>query len=110
MAKIKLVQNDNLPWVQLTLTDQNTALPLDLSASATSVQVFFRAVGETTILATLACTKKTSGADGVVLFNFPGETLNVAEGEYEGEIEITYDTLKQSVYDTLKFTVRAEFA
>lgn len=106
---IKLVQSDNLPEVTLTLTDNGTGLPIDLSASTTSVVVRFRALGETTVLATLSCTKVTGGGDGKVKFFFPGTTLNLPEGQYEGEIEIDFNGLKQTVYDLLKFKLREDF-
>mgnify|MGYP006285657137 CR=1 FL=1 len=106
---IKLVKDDNLPEVTLTLTDTNTGSPIDLSASTTSVNVYFRAVGSTTVLSTLACSKVSGGADGVVKFYFPGSALNVASGPYEGEIEINFNGLKQTVYDVLKFKVREDF-
>jgi hypothetical protein len=74
--------------------------------------VYFRKAGAgNPILATLVCTKPTGGADGVVQFNFPGTTLSVEPGSYEGEVEVTFaDATKQTVYDILKFTVRAQFA
>lgn len=106
---IKLVQSDNLPEITLTLTDVNTGDAIDLSASTTSVNVYFRALGSTTVLATLSCSKVSGGADGKVKFYFPGTTLNVDAGPYEGEIEINFNGQKQTVYDLLKFKVREDF-
>lgn len=104
---IKLVANDNLPQVLLTLTDDTTGLPIDVSAATVSVK--FRAQGSTVILSTLACTNQNTGADGKVLLNFPGTSLAVAAGMYEGEIEINYGGSIQTVYDILKFKVRSDF-
>lgn len=106
---IDLVSNDNLPVVTLTLTNSATGAPLDLSPPTVTVVVYFRALGTTTVLATLACSKATTGADGVVQFSFPGTTLAIAAGLYEGEIEISWGGLKQTVYDLLKFRVRENF-
>lgn len=109
-TKIKLVQGDNLPYVDVTVVDRdNDDTPVDLSA-ATSVVVYFRAVGSDTVLSTLSCTLPGGGSDGVIRFNFPGNTLDVAPGAYEGEIEADYSGLKHSVYELLKFSVRAQFA
>lgn len=107
---IKLVQGDQRPFVRLSLTNAD-GTPLDVSAAA-AVVVYFRKAGVgNPILATLACTKPNGGADGVVQFNFPGTTLSVDPGQYEGEVEVTFaDATKQTVYDILKFTVRAQFA
>lgn len=106
---IKLVAGDNLPTVTLILTDDSTGLPVDMSAATTTAAVKFRAAGTTTVLATLPCSNVTNGADGKVKFSFPAGALNVAEGMYEGEIEISFNGLSQTVYDLLKFKVRAHF-
>lgn len=106
---IKLVKDDNLPEITLTLTDTNTGNAIDLSASTTSVNVYFRAVGSTNVLATLSCSKVSGGSDGKVKFYFPNSTLNVDAGPYEGEIEINFNGQKQTVYDVLKFKVREDF-
>jgi hypothetical protein len=108
MSVIKLVQGDNRPYIKMTLTNADGTV-VDVSSSSTIVQVLFRQAGTTTILSTITCTKPNGGADGVVQFNFPGTTLNVTAGSYEGEIQITFGTEVQTVYDTLKFFVRQQF-
>ena len=106
---IKLVSGDNYPLIRLTLTDDVTGLPVDLSAGTTAVTVKFRATGTTTVLSTLTCTKPGGGADGVVTFYFPTTELDVAAGLYEGEICIDFNGLLQTVYDKLRFKVREDF-
>lgn len=104
--RIKLVQRDNRPYIRLTLRQADgTAMNL----TDATVVVYFRRAGETQVLATLACTKVGGGATGEVTFNFPGATLNVEPGAYEGEIEVDFAGEKQTVYDVLKFSVRAQF-
>lgn len=105
---IKLVQGDNLPEVTLTLTDAQTTNPIDLSASTTTVVVKLRAQGGTTVLSTLACSK-VDAVNGVVKFYFPASTLDVPAGQYQGEIEISFNGQILTVYDLLQFTLRAEF-
>lgn len=105
--KIKLVQGDNLPYILLALTNSD-GTPLDVSGA--TVQVSFREAGTTTVLAVLPCMNVTDGTDGQVQFNFPGTTLDVDPGMYEGEIEIDFGGLRQTIYDILKFSVRAQFA
>ncbi len=78
--------------------------------SAATTRVYFRRAGETTVLSTLACTNVSTGADGLVRFNFPAPALDVEPGSYEGEVEIEFapgDT--QTVFKPLKFLVREEF-
>jgi hypothetical protein len=108
--RIKLVQGDTFPIVRLTLTDPVTGTAINLSAGTTSVNVYFREAGTTTVLATLSCTKVNSGTTGQVQFNFATGVLNVDPGPYEGEIEINFDGQKQTVYELLKFNVREQFS
>jgi hypothetical protein len=105
--KIKLVSGDNRPYITLTLKDAD-GTPINLSG--TTVRIYFRAAGTTTVLSTLTCSLVSGGTAGQVTFNFPGTTLNVAAGPYEGEIEIDYGAEHQTVYDVLKFQVREQFA
>lgn len=107
--RIKLVQGDNYPWINLTLTDQVTGLGIDLSQASTVVRVYFRAAGTTNVLSTLTCQKVDGGGTGQVKFNFPGSTLDVAAGSYEGEVEVDFDGAKQTVFEVLKFSVRSQF-
>lgn len=104
--RIRLVQGDNRPYIRLVLREADgTAMNL----TDATVAVYFRRAGEAAILATLPCTKTGGGASGEVTFNFPGNTLHVEPGAYEGEIEVDFAGEKQTVYDVLKFSVRAQF-
>lgn len=105
--RIKLVQGDNLPVIRLTLKNADGS-PLDVSGA--TVRVHFRASESDTVLSTLICTAPNGGGDGVVQFNFSGNTLQVDSGLYEGEVEVDFGGLKQTVYDVLKFNVRQQFA
>lgn len=105
--RIKLVQGDNLPYIKLSLKNAD-GTPLDVSGA--TVHVYFRAKETTTVLSTLTCTKPNGGSDGLVVFNFPGTTLSVEPGLYEGEVEVDFGGTKQTVYDTLQFQVRGQFA
>ena len=104
--KIKLVQGDNRPYIKLTLTNPDGTI---VNVSTATVLVKFRAAGSTTTLTTITCSKPNGGTDGVVMFNFPGTTLSIDPGQYEGEVEINFGGEFQTVYDVLKFSVRAQF-
>jgi len=104
--KIKLVQGDNRPYIRLSLKNSDNT-PVDVSAA--TVVVKFRAAGTTQTLSTITCSKTNGGTDGVVIFNFPGTTLSVPPGSYEGEVEINFGNDIATVYDILKFSVRAQF-
>lgn len=123
--KIKLVQGDTKPALIVSLTDESTGAPIDVSGATTRLK--FRAAGGTTILSTLTATKlggrvltdgtvdatppyDIPGKGGRVQFNWTPGSLDVDPGDYEGEIEITYDdSTVQTVYDVLKFKVREDF-
>lgn len=107
-STIKLVQGDNRPYIKLTLTNADGTV-VDVSAGTTTVVVKLRAVGGTTILSTLSCSKPNGGADGVVMFNFPASTLSVPAGSYEGEIEMSFNGEIQTIYEKLRFSVREQF-
>lgn len=108
MSAIKLVQGDNRPYITLTLTNPD-GTPINLSEVTTAVRIYFRKANTTTVLSTLVCSKTNGGADGKVSFNFPGTTLDVPPGNYEGEIEISFSSEVQTVYDVLRFVVRPQF-
>lgn len=107
MSRIKLVQGNNLPYIRLTLTDQATGSPINLSDGSVAVRVLFKAAGSDTVLSTITCEKVNGGATGIVRFNFANDELEVDPGMYEGEVELDFDGLIQTVYDVLKFGVRS---
>ena len=105
--KIKLVQGDNRPFITITLS-QVDGSPVNLSGS--TVTVAFRAVGSTLVLATIPVVV-TDDLGGIGYFDFPGATLDVEPGPYEGEVKIVFaNGDKQRVYDLLKFNLREKVA
>lgn len=104
--RIKLVAGDNRPYIKLTLKDAD-GNPINLESSI--VRVFFRATGTTEVLSVLVCSLIDGGRTGQCSFNFPGTTLDVPPGSYEGQIEIDFGPEKQSVYELLRFQVREQF-
>jgi hypothetical protein len=106
--KIKLVRGDTRPQVQLTLTDETTELPIDITGA--TVLMTFRAVGDTTLIDTLTGAV-VNGPAGVVVISWNPTTLAVDAGDYEGEVEVTFSSGQgvQTVYDLLKFKVREDF-
>lgn len=109
-AKIKLVRGDNLPYITLTLKSGISGEVIDLSDPEISAQVFFRKTDTTDVLATIPLSKVDGGVNGQVMFNFPNGALDVPEGDYEGEIELDFGGLTQTVYEKLRFYVREDFA
>ena len=106
---INLVQGDNRPFVTLTLTD-DAGSAIDLSDSTTVVRIYFRSIESKEILTILSTSKVNDGVAGKVIFNFPGDALEVKPGHYFGDVEIDFDGEVQTVYEPLQFFVREKFA
>lgn len=125
-SKIKLVKDDTGPQIVFSLKDAFTDEPIDLSNIGTSLTFFFRAVGSTTLKDTITMSKLTGlqNDDGSITTTAPYDTAgrggrcavpwNATSldtvGEFEGEIQITFnDGTVQTVYDIQKFSIRADF-
>jgi len=106
--KIKLVQGDTRPQIQVTLTDEGTGAVINLTGATCIMK--FRAAGAANVLDTLNGTV-TNGTGGVVVFPWNATTLDVPAGDYEGEISVTFPNGGglQTVYDVLKFKLREDF-
>ena len=106
---IKLVQGDSRPALVVTLTDQTTGNPCNLTGA--TVVLKFREVDSDVLTATVPGAVVDALA-GVCVFNWAQSpnSLSGEPGVYEGEVEITYnDGTIQTVFDTLKFLLRAQF-
>lgn len=107
--KIKLVQGDSRPALVVTLTDEKSGDPISLTGA--TVRLKFRDVGGENVLSTILGSVAGTPV-GMVVFHWASQpnSLNVDAGDYEAEIEITFaDGQVQTVYDVLKFKVRADF-
>ncbi len=107
--KIKLVQGDTRPALVVTITDDDTGSPVNIGGA--TVLLKFRQAGATELTATIPG-YVTDGSGGVCVF-YPAtapEMLQGDAGDYEGEIEITFDDGQvQTIYELLKFKVREDF-
>jgi hypothetical protein len=107
--KIKLVKDDTRPAIVCNITDETTGAVVALTGASAVLK--FRALGSTDLQATITGSI-TDGPNGQVTF-YPASNpvmLQGDAGDYEGEIEITFaDGQVQTVYDVLKFKVRADF-
>lgn len=107
--KIKLVQRDTRPQVRATLSYEDTDPATSVDVTGGTPRLYFRRAGETVLLDTLVGVV-LNGPAGQVVFDWNPTTLDVAPGQYEGQIEVTFaDGGRQTVYDILKFVVRGEF-
>ena len=121
---INLVQGDTKPQLNFTLRDSKTAITTDpvtildeddsstwaiINITGYSIELKFKAINSTTILSTVAL-GITSAAGGTCYMIWPADSLDVAAGIYEGELQLTDGSGKvQTVYDKLKFKIREQF-
>jgi len=104
------VQGDTGPQIKVTLVDEETNTATNLTGG--SVTLHFRAVGETTVLFSRALYVNPDTADtGVAIVQWQTNDLNQEAGTYEGELEIVKASgLRETLYDTLRFRIREDFA
>lgn len=108
MATIRLVKDDTGPQLRLTFTDSQTGDPVDLSGG--TVTLYMRAVNTTTVLVTRQAIVQAPATAGIVIIAWQVGDLNLAAGDYEGEVEVLLSSgLRETQFDLLQFTVRDDF-
>lgn len=107
MSTIKLVRNDTGPQLRLTLTDSLTGSAVDLTGA--TVTLHLRAVDTTTVLLSRNATI-AAPLTGVAVIAWQATDLDLAAGEYEGEVEtLLASGLRETIFDPLQFTIREDF-
>lgn len=106
----KYVQGDTGPQLKVTLTEEDTGSPADLTGA--TVTLHFRAAGESAVLFSRAfIVNSDTAASGVAILQWGADDLNVEPGAYEGEVEVVRaGGLRETLYDKLKFKIREDFA
>jgi len=108
MSTIKLVRNDTGPQLRLTLTDSLTGSAVDLTGA--TVTLHLRAVDTTTVLVSRDATITAPATNGIAVIAWQATDLDLAAGEYEGEVEtLLASGLRETIFDLLQFTVREDF-
>lgn len=106
---IKLVQGDSRPSLIITVTDKTTGNPLNLTGTRPVLK--FRELDGTQVLGEIPGAL-IDPVNGCCVFHWtavPG-ILDGFPGNYEGEIEITYDdSTVQTVYERIYFYLREQF-
>jgi len=107
---IYLVQGDTGPQIKVVLTRQDTGLAEDITDA--TVNLYFRKKFTETVLFTLTGQSTPDEASaGTAVFVFSNGQLDIAPGDYEGEVEVVFDTgTRETVYEILQFPLRKDFA
>ena len=104
------VQGDTGPQIKLTLTNDDTGTATDLTGA--SVTLHFRAAGDTTVLfSRLLYVNAGTSTAGEAILQWQTSDLDQVAGVYEGEVEVVKaDGLRETLYETLRFRIREDFA
>jgi len=107
----KLVQGDTAPQIKVTLTRSDTGDVINLTGASTC-QLHFRKKNTDTVLFSLSNqSNEPNQIQGIAIFIFSGTQLDIAPGNYEGEVEVVFNSgVRETVYETLDFVLRADFA
>jgi len=105
--KMFFVENDRKPDVFFALKD-GAGAAIDVSAGTTSIGFRYRQINThsaTPAKGVIALTKANGGTDGVVKLEWGATSLSVP-GDYNAEIEIDWNGLKQTVPSIIEYNVR----
>ena len=105
---LNLVEGNTAQQVKAVITRSDTGAVQDLTGA--SVAMYFKKKGAGSSLFTV--TNSSNSVDlsnGICYFAFGSSQLNVAEGFYQGEIEVTFsDNTVETLFDYIDFFVRAK--
>jgi hypothetical protein len=106
--RIRLVRNDTKPQIKLTILDEITGDPVDLSGAQVHFHLRVAGRGSAVVVKEALVISAVDGEAQVVWE--PGD-LDLHAGQYEAEVQVTYPSGHiQTVFDTLRIQVREEFA
>ena len=109
-SRIRLVSGDTGPQIRLTLTDEVVGAPVDLTGAAASLH-FKSSLAGTVLFSRALTIPAATASSGVAIVVWGITDLTRPAGDYEGEIEVLFPSgVRQTVYDTLKFRLREQFA
>lgn len=103
---IQLVQGDTGPQIKADITRDGTAEDL---TGATCVMRFRKKKTSTVLFTLNTVSSDEQLALGNLYFVFSSGQLDIDEGFYEGEIEVVNSGVRETIYETVDFFVRADF-
>jgi len=109
MSTIRLVRNDTGPQLRLTITDSLSGAPVNLTGA--TVTLHFRKANTTDVLFSRQAVVLPPDTDGIAVVTWSAGDLDLDAGEDEGEVEtVLASGLRETIFDTLQFVLREEFA
>lgn len=106
--RIRLVRNDTGPQISLTLTDESTGAAINLSGATATLHM--RDASGAVLLSRPLTIPAPTATQGVAIIVWQPGDLDHPEGQYDGEVEVVFQTgMRQTVYDLLRFKIREDF-
>lgn len=108
MDTLYLVQNDNGAQVKVTITRDDTGQTVNLTGC--TVVLKFKRRNTQNILSSIVAEVLSDFENGEAIFNFNASALDIASGDYVGEVEVTFNTgAIETVFEELEFVVREDY-
>ena len=105
---IYLVQSDTGPQIQATVTRDSTEVDI---SDATTKMHFRKKYTETVLFSNTSVAGSSDASNGIAIFVFTEGQLDLDAGDYEGEVEVVFnDGTRETIYETLSFVLRKDFA
>tara|TARA_B110000211_G_scaffold118097_1_gene136763 strand:+ start:71 stop:463 length:393 start_codon:yes stop_codon:yes gene_type:complete len=109
LAAYKYVRGDTGPRMQISLNDQLTGFPRDITGAQALLHL--RPVGGRVILTRELYINEDTALNGEAIVIWEEGDLDVAPGNYECEIEVIFPGgLRETLFDIIILQIRADFA
>lgn len=107
---IFLVRGDTAPQIKVVLTREDTGLAEDITDATTTLH-FRKRFTDSVLFSITGQSTPDEALAGTAIFVFLNGQLDLDAGEYEGEIEIIFDTgTRETIHETIDFLLREDFA
>lgn len=108
MTTLYLVQGDIGSQIKTIVTREDTGNTVDLSDSTVLLKIKRANTG--TVLYTITANGLSNFANGEAIFIFSESNLNIAPGNYVGEVCVNFDAGEiETVYELIDFVIREDF-
>jgi hypothetical protein len=107
---IKLVQGDTAPQIKVIMTRSDTGSAEDITDATVKLH-FRKQYNDEVLFSVTGQSTPDEATAGTVIFAFANGQLDLDEGQYEGEVEVVFDTgTRETIYEVIDFTLRRDFA
>lgn len=102
------VQGDTLPQIKLTLTDEATEAPRDLTGKTVYLHCKPATGGGVRFAREASYALPTDRTNGIAYIQWQDGDLNRAPGDYNAEVEILGPGGRETIYELIKLVIRED--